>query len=472
MSTTTSPLQSAAAAFGDAAHAADQTTTAALADLAKRVAILEAAGGSPLPVPPVPPSPPVTTESPEGAEVTATSTVRQLVDAAGTVYTLVGGQLAIGGKVAANTDSIVRIRMVSHAIWQQVIKTAYPGPLGHWWSLTGTGTWAEQGTAGPPGAPPFPYSPPPPPVVVPPTPIDPNADFNCAGGQILLGGKRWSARGVCILESTIANVVRAADCTPLLAKFPGTNCVRIAMESGYGPLPGELQNAIIWLTAKRIAVQIGQYNTTGGVASGQGLTDEVNWIGAIANTYKANPFVWFSTDNEPREIFAGAVTQEQKAFINAIRRGAGNTSMIGIDDSYGKYDPSVYQSEHKLHWDSHYYPANANNSLNVADHVASIKGRNAMLRGLFQSADGIMPIMDGEFGDSTGGDYPNSGGAQAVQAVLQVSGAEAGWTAWIYYWPGNKSRGMMGDELTNEDTGVLTPYGQQIAAGIAAGATF
>ena len=67
------------------------------------------------------------------------------------------------------------------------------------------------------------------------------------------------------------------------------------MESGYGPLDQATLNAINWLTAKGIVVELGNYNTTGSVATGQGLTDEVNWFSQLATQFKNNPYVWFST---------------------------------------------------------------------------------------------------------------------------------------------------------------------------------
>jgi hypothetical protein len=297
--------------------------------------------------------------------------------------------------------------------------------------------------------------------------VSANARFNVSGGQIIgPSGQPFKAHGVNILESTLGSVVGNANGGALLRNFPATNMVRIAMESGYHSYNNPaFINAVNWLTAKGIVVEIGNYNTNGGVATGQVLTDEVNWFAALASKYKSNPYVWFSTDNEPTDgkTYNGATTAEQLAAYKAIR-SAGNTTMIGIEDTFATLNSANYAKMTNIHWDSHYYNWNAGYSTDVATNEAAIRRRNTLLNSLFKSADGTIPIISGEFGNSTNGSTIDPGGAQAIQAVLNVSPSYSGWTAWLYYWPGNYARGMTGDELTNENTGQLTPYGRQIAA--------
>src|SRR6516162_2250860 len=83
-----------------------------------------------------------------------------------------------------------------------------------------------------------------------------------------------------------------------------------------------------------------------------------------------------------------------------------------------------------------------------------------------QSANGAMPVIVGEFGNSTDGANVDAGGTAAVQAVLDVAPQYSGYTAFTYYWPaswgGNAAVGA--DDLTNENTGALNAYGQQVAA--------
>jgi hypothetical protein len=237
--------------------------------------------------------------------------------------------------------------------------------------------------------------------------------FHVAADQIIgPNGQAFKAQGIDVLESTLGSVVGDASGGALLKSFPATNMVRIAMESGYNSYNSPaFVNAVNWLTAKGIVVEIGNYNTTGGVATGQGLVDEVNWFAALASKYKSNPYVWFSPDNEPTDgnTYNGATTAEQLAAYNAIR-GTGNTSMIGIEDTFATLNPGNYAGMTNIHWDSHYYNWNAGYSADVATNEAAINNRNALLNSLFKSADGAIPIITGEFGDSTSGAYIDAGG--------------------------------------------------------------
>jgi hypothetical protein len=290
-----------------------------------------------------------------------------------------------------------------------------------------------------------------------------NASFYVDGGQIIgPDGQPFKAHGIDILESTLGSVVRDASGGALLKNFPGTNMVRIAMESGYHSYNApSFVNAVGWLTAKGIVVEIGNYNNNESVATGQALTDELNWYVALAGKYENNPYVWFSTDNEPsdRKTYNGATTAEQLAVYNAIR-GTGSTAMIGIEDTFATLDPDNYAHMTNVHWDSHYYNWVIGHSTDLAKNEAAIASRNTILNALFKDADGTIPIICGEFGNSTDGRNIDPGGAQAVQAVLNVSPSYSGWTAWLYYWPDTPT---MGDQLTYQSTGRLTAYGQQIA---------
>ena len=194
------------------------------------------------------------------------------------------------------------------------------------------------------------------------------------------------------------------------------------MESGYNSYNDPaFVNAVNWLTAKGIVVEIGNYNTTGSVATGQGLTDELNWYTALASKYQNNPYVWFSTDNEPTDgnTFQGATMQEQTAVYNAIR-ATGSTAMIGLEDYQGNFQGNTYGSMTNVHWDFHYYNWVTGYSADLAANQNWITQRAAIIQSM-HSADGVIPAMVGEFGNATDGNNIDAGGTQAVQAVLNVS---------------------------------------------------
>jgi hypothetical protein len=304
-----------------------------------------------------------------------------------------------------------------------------------------------------------------------------SAGFTVSGGQIIgPNGQPFHAQGIDILESTLPSVVSDSSGAPLLDNFPNTNMVRIAMESGYGSLNDSgFVNAVEWLTARGIVVEIGNYNVFQTAPMGADLQAEVNWFTQLATRYKDNPYVWFSTGNEPEDtsvgLPAGSVTAEQAAVYGAIRQ-AGNTNMVGLEPlprgSAGLQPAQTYQLMFNVHWDAHFYNWETGYSQDVGSNVSQLNSDISSYQAI-TSADGQMPVVIGEFGDSTNGSNIDPGGTQAVAAVLQVGPSCDGWTAWIYYWPGNMNAGMPGDELTNENTGQLTPYGQQVQAGMTQG---
>ena len=88
------------------------------------------------------------------------------------------------------------------------------------------------------------------------------------------------------------------------------------------------------MTSKGIVVEIGNYipaltskspPVRHSPMSSPGIT-------SLATAFKGNPYVWFSTDNEPGDQYTynGATSAEQLAVYNAIR-ATGNTSMIGLE---------------------------------------------------------------------------------------------------------------------------------------------
>ena len=297
------------------------------------------------------------------------------------------------------------------------------------------------------------------------------SSFHVSGGQIIgPNGQPFKAQGVDILESTLGSVVGNASGGALLAEFPNTNFVRIAMESGYNSYRDPaFVNAVNWLTAKGIVVEIGNYDAPAvSVATGAQLTDEVNWYSALATIYKNNPNVWFSTDNEPEDTYAGlpagAITAEHVAVYNAIR-ATGNTSMIGLEATDSRtatgLNASAYASMTNVHWEEHYYNWMSNNSTDLATNQNQLTSNIADVQSI-HSADGVVPVIVGEFGNATDGMNIDVGGTQTVQAVLNVAPQYSGWSSWLYYWPAALG-GTNADQMVNESTGTLTAYGQQIA---------
>jgi hypothetical protein len=286
--------------------------------------------------------------------------------------------------------------------------------------------------------------------------------FITKGGQIIgPDGKVFIARGISILDAMLDQIV-GDDGQPLLSKFPGVNFVRVAVNAGYSTTVAE--KAVLVLTAKGIIVVFTNYNATPGGSqteiSGSSLTQATDWYSAIGKEYANNPYVWFTTLNEPTNI-GGSIAAEQKAVHDAIR-GAGNNNIIMFDLSGGGpttdgLDPSIYSSMHNVAWDAHYYAwvvGKGNSDVNA--HRQALAREVAAAQGI-QSADGAMPVIIGEWGDSTNGSSIDGGWRAVAQAVTEYSGGNA---AWIWDWPGSG-----GDRLVQG--GGLTPLGEVVAASIA-----
>jgi dienelactone hydrolase len=126
-------------------------------------------------------------------------------------------------------------------------------------------------------------------------------------------------------------------------------------------------------------------------------------------------------------------------------------------------DPNAFAGMHNVGWDEHFYGWVTGGDTSQAAADSSLKGSASGGYGVaaaqtITSGDGVMPVIIGEFGDSSDGQNIDANGAQVVHAVTS---SPYGFAAW--HW--NAHGG--GDVLTNGDT-TLTSYGQQIAQAIAA----
>jgi hypothetical protein len=225
------------------------------------------------------------------------------------------------------------------------------------------------------------------------------------------------------------------------------------------------------LTAAGIVVEIENHSNgagnsggaQGAVFSGQQLQNESSWYAATASYFKGNARVWFGTNNEPPGP-GGALSQWHLATYDAIR-AAGNNSIILIDP-VGAYltdglDPSVYAQMTNVAWDVHFYGWGANYSTDAGTVKSTLAGFIKNAQGI-KSAGGVtMPVIIGEYGDSTDGYKIDPNGMVVVQVVHDAvaSGIAAGSAAWVWAPP------MPGDGLVQGmGGGVTSPYGTTVAA--------
>jgi hypothetical protein len=311
----------------------------------------------------------------------------------------------------------------------------------------------------------------------------PNGNFQDFGGEIVdPNGNQFIARGVAVMDTAMSSASTGPSGAPLTTLFPGINFVRLAAYS-YNP-PSYYQTFINQMTALGIVVEIEDHTSSDGLDTGGGtgviytgslLTNESNWYAALATAFANNPYVWFGTDNEPSAIDAdgnrdeAALSTWQQQTYQAIR-GAGNNNIImvesncydgnpGVDCNVG-YTPSVYAGMTNIVWDDHFYgwivPGNSADQATVDQTLAQEAASSQQTT----SADGTVPVLIGEYGDSTTGTSLDPNGTQVVTAVASSGFGSAAWAFAAFQYDG-----------LIDGNGGLTAYGQQVAQYIATGAT-
>jgi len=297
--------------------------------------------------------------------------------------------------------------------------------------------------------------------------------FHVADGKIIEpNGSTFVAHGVDVMQGN------QPSASTLQSDFPGVNFVRLAVYDYANP--ADLSSYVNSLTSNGIVVELEDHtNSTGQNAggnvgtiySGQQLSDELNWYASAASTFKDNANVWFGTDNEPSETDSSgnnnpsALSDWQKETYDAIR-GAGNNNPLLMEAVTGGagatnvgFNASDYAGMTNVAWDIHYYGWMSSFSTDQGTVASTLSGIAAAAQQI-TSADGTMPVIVGEYGNSTDGQNVDPNGPQVMTAV---QGSGYGSVAWAY---------MSGDAdgLINGD-GSLSSLGQEVASFIASGAS-
>jgi hypothetical protein len=304
------------------------------------------------------------------------------------------------------------------------------------------------------------------------TPFSATGTFYTTDGQIVgPNGEPFIAAGIDVMEGNQPTL------SQLQSDFPGINFVRLAIYDYASP--AALASYVNSLTSAGIVVELEDHSNSDGSNAGGGsgviftgtqLSNELNWYSSIATAFKSNPYVWFGTDNEPSEIDASgntdpaALSTWQQQTYNAVR-GTGNTSPIMVEmnggsspSSWGQgYTASDYAGMTNIVWDVHYYGWLTNYSTDQATVSANLAADIAQAQTI-TSANGTVPIVIGEYGNSTSGTTIDANANQVISAVQNSGYGSAAWS-----W----GTGYPGDGLTTSSGGV-SAYGQQVASWIAA----
>jgi predicted esterase len=186
--------------------------------------------------------------------------------------------------------------------------------------------------------------------------------------------------------------------------------------------------------------------------------------------------VWINGFNEPGNGYnLQSITDQQVAIYNGVRSvspdkfvameepSGGNPGLVGTSgkgyDGSAGMPPSAYANMHNIVWTPHFYGWIAKYSTDPVVVAQAFQGSVQSASGVaaaqsIRSADGLVPVVIGEFGDSTTGTDIDADGSVVVD-VVGKSGK--GFLAWHWHASNNA-----GDMLTTDNAGTLTPYGKQV----------
>lgn len=446
---------------------------------------------TPTPTPSPTPTPtPAPTTTPSADKTVVTTVGKAIVDARGNSWTITaGGQVAVNGVADKTTANVVQLAWVSAVLWQL-------NKSGDWYGKTSpTAAWLPTlGTKTSPLASPTPTpQPTPTPGPTPtPTPVPAGSNFSVSGGKIFYpNGSRFMAAGLNIGGNFP---------TEALSMFPGINFFRVALGSisnlapaataAAAPFPqppftvdfgalapgGDLDSFISLVTGQRKVAMIDNHPwPLVNSATGATLKLEASDFAALAARYKDNPYVWFQATNEPQGPDGNTISAEHLAVYNAIR-ATGNASMVVFEGGIGAGNPgftgkgylnsSVYASMKNVAFDNHFYGWVTNGSTDQSAVNSAVIGGASSQRGILSlsaiaSADGPMPVINGEFGPSTSGQSLDGNWQQVVSAVMNFAvfnGYSSGFAGW--HWDADQFNAV-------QSGGSLTAWGKALKAGIA-----
>jgi cellulase (glycosyl hydrolase family 5) len=389
-----------------------------------------------------------------------------ITDASGNVWTLTAsGDVEESGSPVPGGGGTAALTYVAstQTIWGQDASS------GQWYSWSGSGWVGPTSTSpisGSPNPPP-PSSTPPsssPPSPPPASPSPSSGLFVARGGAIIdPNGGPFIARGINAYYDVFSTVVtNFSSGDPLTSTFPGLNFVRMNIfNNDLGGGPGALEPYVNALTNLGIVVEI-EYHEYPTTLSGSMLDDVARWYSDMASRFNGNPYVWFGSQNEPGD--AWAVSTMHRTIYDAIR-SVGNNTII-MHDLVGGWttnglDASAYSSMQNIVWDVHFYNWISSYSTDSGANVSSLSSEIGAAEGI-TGADGTIPIIVGEFGDSTDGNNRDPGWSAVVQAVCDSGHGFAAW-AWNG-WGG--ADWLLGPPFTGGQS-QLTDFGRMVASCIA-----
>jgi hypothetical protein len=325
--------------------------------------------------------------------------------------------------------------------------------------------------------------------------------FTISGGQLLRNGTPFQLLGFALMPD---NSPSPPDGATIATQFPGTNFINWASGQNNSGGYRDFVPASNWFSqvneylAHGLIVMISDY-TPGGPNChvGSDAQGAFNWYAQWATQYANKANVMFTTQNECVNFQNGgstAITQYMQGVYNAIRNAettaGGVKHVIWMEpandqqncSTIGNLDPSIFSTMTNVGWNMHTYPWNypggqqnncGGSGTALSDYTNALRKEVGLLQGFARSADGVMPVLMGEGGNSTSGpvdDRSINGLYATVNAWLSqtgVAGGIVGFAAWIHDYDATQEGDS--DRLWIVQSNTLShPYGTQVAARIAA----
>ena len=290
--------------------------------------------------------------------------------------------------------------------------------------------------------------------------VAPSGTFKTVNGQIIGPNGPFAVRGI----NVYGNQDAMKNGALMTQTFNGLNFIRYIVRTLDDP--STYQAFVNQMTPQGIVIEFEHHPDGGGGQdapyTGAQLAAESAWYASMATTFKANPYVWFGTFNEPGVGYPGQLSAWHQATYNAIR-GTGSNAPLMIEPGgsrpwnlVGALVPSVYASMTNIIMDPHVYPYQNDYNSDPTSITDNVKGMVTAAQKI-KSADGTIPVIVGEAGPSTTGSSLDANGYAMVEGLINVAqtGAMAGVALFTWY-PGFASP----NNLTDPAGTPTAPYGQ------------
>jgi Cellulase (glycosyl hydrolase family 5) len=303
--------------------------------------------------------------------------------------------------------------------------------------------------------------------------------FHIADGQIYdPSGRVFIAAGINLNSDQTYIASRGPAGQPLTTLFPGINMVRVATGS-YVPA-ASFDQVVAQLTALHIVVEIEHHPWPIPKAyQGRELDNESAWYASVGRRFKDNPYVWFGTMNEPQ---GGDIAAAQRATYDAIR-GTGNNNPILLEQlgggnpgsmgprGYAAISSSAYTQMRNTVLDIHFYQWGVDHILghysSDQNQITSVLlGSDTGTDGIraaqhwYKSADGVMPVIIGEYGPGDGqtARYP-------IDFALPIAVGKSGYGYLAWAWSPDVTNTVL--NLVDPTLALTKPWGKLVAELIA-----